>query len=258
MNATDRLRLEPAWVLHCRDFRDSSQIVDVFSREHGRVAMVARGVKRPKSRYRGLLQPFSPLLLSWVNGRELATMTDAEPGEGQPLKLLGDHMLAGFYINELVLKLTHRHDPQTQIFDLYHHTLHRLAASASLAATLRQFEINFLTLLGFGLNLEIEAQTGERVQADQHYHYIVDQGPLRTEDSAPGQLLVRGEQLQNMAKEDFSDEQTRKIARVIFASAIDVHLDGKTLKTRKVLRDLRKHARVGRLVEKSEANDNLQ
>ncbi|MEM8548122.1 MAG: DNA repair protein RecO, partial [Pseudomonadota bacterium] len=118
-----RVRLEPAWVLHRRDYRDSSQIVDALTPGYGRLSLVARGVRRPKSPHRGLLQPFRPLLLSWTGRRELVTLTDVERAPGAVLELTGDALLSGFYVNELVLRLTHRFDPQPELFAVYSETL---------------------------------------------------------------------------------------------------------------------------------------
>lgn len=238
MEAGQRIHLQPCWVLHRRDFRDSSQIIEVLSRDHGRLGLVARGVKRPKSRLRGVLQPFSPVLVSWVAGRELATMSGAEPGAGTPLRLTDTRLMSGFYVNELVLRLTHRFDPQPDVFERYGQCLAALSGDTAPAAALRDFELDLLETLGFGLNLTREATTGAPVQADCFYDFVVDEGPHeagegRGEDAVPGALLIA------MAARDWRDAAVRHGARRLLARAIDLQLDGRPLQTRRVLRELR-------------------
>ena len=238
MNPSERIKLQAGWVLHRRDFRDSSQIVEVFTREHGRLSMVARGVKRPRSRHRGLLQPFSPLLLSWVSGRELATMTDVEQGEGARITLVEDRLLCGFYVNELVLKLTHRFDPQPGVFSLYEQALRGLAGAPSASAVLRGFEFELLAELGFGLNLTRDASDGTPVRPGQLYDFVVDQGPIPVDADAAGIEAVDGARLMSIAAGDWTDAQTRRIARRLLGRAIDFQLDGKPLHTRRIMRDV--------------------
>ncbi|MEO1320471.1 MAG: DNA repair protein RecO [Pseudomonadota bacterium] len=238
MEAGQRIQLQPCWVLHRRDFRDSSQIIEVLSREHGRLGLVARGVKRPKSRLRGILQPFAPLLLSWVAGRELATLSGAEPGQGAPHHLQDTRLMSGFYINELILRLTHRFDPQPDVFDRYAHCLQRLSGDDPVAATLRDFELDLLDALGFAPNLTHDVVSGAPVEADRAYDFVVDEGPHATEAGA-GVEAVDGFVLLAMAARDWREPEVLRTARRLLGRAIDLQLDGKPLHTRRVLRDLR-------------------
>lgn len=236
MDSGQRVQLQPCWVLHRRDFRDSSQIIEVLSREHGRLGVVARGVKRPKSRLRGILQPFAPLLVSWVTGRELATLTGAEPGQGAPHRLQDTRLMSGFYINELILRLTHRFDPQPDVFDCYGHCLQRLGGDEPVANVLRDFELDLLETLGFALNLTHEVVSGAPVTAERRYHFVVDEGPHVAEagvDDVSGSVLLA------MARRDWREPDVRRTARRLLGRAIDLQLDGKPLHTRRVLRDLR-------------------
>lgn len=230
-----RVDLEPAYVLHQFDYRDSSRIVEFLVRDHGRVAAVARGVRSSKSRQRGLLQPFQPLLLSW-SGRELATMTGVE-GAGAAHALRGDALLAGFYINELCLRLTAARDPQPEIFQRYVETLDALTHNI-VAPTLRRFELGLLEALGYGLNLVADPRTGEPVEADAQYLYFADSGPERATAQADHSTLVRGEHLLAMAEGRFDDPQTVREAQRILRHAIDRHLGGRPLKSRDVLREM--------------------
>jgi DNA repair protein RecO (recombination protein O) len=146
-------------VLHQRPYRDTSLIVELFTREHGRLSAFARAARGARSRFRGL-QPFRPLLLSWVGRGEAPTLTAAEIEGVAPLSLAPDRLLSGFYLNELLLKLTVAHDPQPELYAHYAATLERLRALDPLDALLRKFEKRLLELLGYGIELGCEAQGG--------------------------------------------------------------------------------------------------
>lgn len=247
-----RVRLDAAWVLHKRDFRDSSQIVELLTHGHGRVSVVARGIKRPKHRHRGLLQAFSPLRVSWTARGELGTLTDVE-ASGQPaIALVGDALLAGFYVSELCMKLTHRHDPQPEVFALYGQVLGELAEDQNVSMVLRRFEDRFLNELGFGLNWAIDVDTGQSVDADGRYEVLPDTGPRRVTDSATGQYIASGQALLDMAVGNWQNSETLRTGRLILTRALDAQLDGKPLQTRRVLREIRHHARS---IQQFESND---
>src|SRR4249920_914619 len=113
---------QPAFVLHTFAYRETSVIVEAFTANYGRVALVARGAKRPRSELRGLLQGFQPLLLSWAGQQELKTLIKAEWRGGLALPR-GSALLCGFYLNELLLKLLPREDPHPELYDEYHAAL---------------------------------------------------------------------------------------------------------------------------------------
>ena len=138
-----RVQQQAAYILHHRPFRDSSQIFDVITLEHGKLSLVARGSRGARSRLKGVLRPFMPLAISWVQRSDLGTLTGAEV-RGKPLKLAGDNLLSGYYLNELLLHFLHRHDPQPEIFAAYGKTIKALGAAESVAACLRHFEIELL------------------------------------------------------------------------------------------------------------------
>lgn len=242
MSARQRIELQPAFLLHSYDYRDTSRIAEFFVREHGRVAAVARGVKSQKSRSRGLLRPFQPLLVSWT-GRELGTMTGLEPnGAGYDLKR--DAALAGFYLNELCLKLLATQDPHPEIFDAYETAIAALAAEESVAATLRRFELGLLDALGYGLNLTAEPATGEIVNPDAWYVVNIHSGPERRANRVEHPLCVRGSSLMAMATGELDDDTVLRDAQRITRAAIDAQLGGRSLKSRDVLRAM--YGRTGR------------
>ncbi len=237
MIAPQRIQNEPAWLLHHRPFRDSSQILDILSLDQGRLAVVAKGSRGAKSKLRGILRPFLPLQLSWFIRSDLGTLTGAEMN-GAPLSLSGDALLSGYYVNELILKLLHRHDPQPEIFAAYSRTIERLAGGKEVAAYLRQFEIELLRILGYALNLDHDTETTEPLRPQQQYEYRVEQGLVPVSDRE-GPMVFRGAEIDAIRNQQFADPAVLKNAGSLLRNVIAYHLDGKELKSRKVLKDMR-------------------
>lgn len=240
-----RVDQQPAFILHHRPYRDTSQLLDILSLEHGKLALVARGSRGPKSKLRGVLRPFMPLSLSWVQRGDLGTLTGAEV-RGAPLSLVGEALLAGYYVNELLISFLHRHDPQPGIFGAYADTLRHLAAAGDMAVCLRHFEIDLLRRLGYALNFEHDAPGGHALVADRNYEYRFEQGAVRV-DRGEGRLVFTGAELQAIGAERFDEPVVLKAASRLLREAITFHLDGRELKSRKVLVDLRR-ARIRRPV----------
>lgn len=236
MTATRRVQQQPAFVLHHRPFRDTSQLLDVISREHGKITLVARGSRSPKSKLRGVLRPFQALRLSWFVRSDLGTLTGAEI-DSAPLSLGGDALLSAYYVNELVLNFLHRHDPQPEIFDVYSQTITALAHSEELAANLRVFEMELLRLLGYALNLDYDANLHQPIEAQRFYDYRVDQGPVSVSRSE-GAMVFAGASLRGIAESRFDDPAVLRDAGRLLREVIRHHLDGRELKSRKVLLDL--------------------
>ncbi len=230
---------QQAFVLHSYPFRETSLILEVFSRNHGRVAIVARGARRPRSALRGLLMGFQPLTLSWFGKHELRTLHGAEWQGGQP-QLQGTALLCGFYLNELLLNLMARDDAHEQLFDYYQHTLQCLAGEADHAATLRRFEKHMLQELGYALLLEQEAGTGKPIDPDAHYRYVIERGAVAgTPDVSEG-LAVSGKTLRDMAADDYRDASSARQGKQLMRMLLNHYLAGKTLHTRELIKDLQK------------------
>lgn len=243
MRSAERVRLAPAFVLHQRNWRESSRIVEIFSHDHGRLGLVARGIRRPSSPLRALLVPFRPLLLSWNLRGELGTLIQAEPGASVVPGLHGRHLMAGFYLNELILSLVTRHDPHPELHDYYAEALTAIG-SERLEDGLRLFELRLLDALGYGLSLEQDAISGEPVLTENQYLYDLERGPLRAGSAAAGGLIVQGATLKALAAGEFTDVVQLREARTLLRAALEVQLGGRTLKTREVLRRLLQAARV--------------
>ncbi|MDA0679373.1 MAG: DNA repair protein RecO [Proteobacteria bacterium] len=235
-----RVQNQPAWLLHHRPFRDTSRILDVLSRDYGRLSLVARGSRSAKSKLKGVLRPFMPLQLSWVIRGDLGTLTGAEM-DGGPISLNGDSLLSAFYLNELLLNLLHRHDPQPEIFSAYHATIIELNGQHSVATALRRFEMELLRLLGYALNLDHDTESGDELDPGRIYEYRVERGPVPA-NNPDGPLVFTGAELIAVAREDFSDASTLRDANRLLRHVIAWHLNGKELKSRKVLKELRRGA----------------
>ena len=245
--SAQRVQLTRAYVLYQRPFRDSSLIVEIFAREHGRMTLFARGVRGPKPRF-GALQPFQPLLLSWSGRGDAPQLTAAESTDGWQPALPPQQFMSGSYLNELLLTLTTRHDPHPELFDQYAATLAQLRAGAAADASLRQFEARLLELIGYGIDLLAEADTGQPVQADAHYRYRAGvHGLIRATAGSEG--AVSGLVLQRLAGTAGSScESDARQARALMRAAIDHCLDGRELRTRLVARSLANFPRKERSV----------
>lgn len=231
-----RVQQEPGYVLHHRPFRDSSQILDLLTRDHGRVAVVARGSRGGKSRLAGVLRPFLPLRVSWVAKSDLGTLTGAEAA-GPPAGLRGDALLSAYYVNELMLNFLHRDDAQPEVFALYADTVAELNGREDVAPVLREFEMEFLGLLGYAMNLEHEGGSPTPLETDRNYDYRVEQGPVPVQRTE-GPLVFDGKTLQGIASRRFDDPQVLGAANRLLRAVIAYHLGGKELRSRKVLRDV--------------------
>jgi DNA repair protein RecO (recombination protein O) len=231
-----RQEAQPAYVLHTYPFRETSLVVEVFSQNFGRLALVARGARRPRSAVRGLLLAFQPLHLAWFGKSELRTLHGAEWQGGQPL-LQGQALICGFYLNELLLKLLAREDPHEQLFLYYRDTLQALARDPDHAAVLRRFEKRLLQELGYALTLDREAESGEAVEAERLYHYVFERGPVLrggTRDS----VQLHGKTLLDMAADDYRDPATQQQSKMLMRALLNHYLGEQTLHTRQMLKEL--------------------
>jgi DNA repair protein RecO (recombination protein O) len=236
MSSSRRVQQHPAFLLHHRPFRDTSLLIDVFSRDHGKFALVARGARAQKSRLKPLLRPFLPLSLSWLLRSDLGTLTGAEL-DGQPLTLSGDGLMSGYYVNELILHLLHRHDPQPEIFAAYGQTIQSLAATDHPAPVLRVFEIELLKLLGYAPGFAHDAVTHDDIDPVAYYEYRPEQGPVKVSRNS-GPMVFSGAMLLAIGSDEFDEPDVLKAASRLLKNVIAHHLGGRELKSRKVLVDL--------------------
>jgi len=190
---------EAAFILHQYQWKETSLVVEAFTRQSGRVALVARGARRPASASRGVLRAFEPLELSWFGKGELRTLHGVERVGGFPF-LQGAALMCGFYLNELILRLLPRDDPHESLYEAYEVTLRQLAQDPDAQPALRRFEKFLLQELGYALPLEIEVESGAPVEPEGQYHYVIERGPLLAHTARAGenQLELRGRTLLDM------------------------------------------------------------
>jgi DNA repair protein RecO (recombination protein O) len=190
MSSERRIDLQPAFVLHHRPYRDTSRILELFTRDYGRVCVFARGARGGRTKAGSLLsvlQPFNPLLISWSGRGEAGQLTAAE-FDGGFSALPPDRVVSGYYLNELLLKLFARHDSHPDVFALYASTVERLKLSSEPLRPLRIFEKRLLEALGYGLALDSEAN-GEPLDPAVAYHYRLEYGALRAAGVQEGGLI---------------------------------------------------------------------
>ncbi len=232
-----RISGQPGFVLHSYPYKETSLIIDMFSREHGRMQLLAKGAKRPHSQLRAVLQSFQPLAIGWSGKSELRTLTSAE-WVGGLLPLEKSALLCGFYINELLVKLLAREDPHPALFDHYVSTLNQLAHQEPPAIVLRKFECALLKETGVGTRLGHCHSTQQPVRPEQWYVVDPMQGPRLAEpdDEWP---KVLGQTLLDMEAETYQDAATLAQSKTLMRFLLNWHLGGMQLNTRQILLDLR-------------------
>jgi len=238
----NRVDGQAAYVLHTYPYSETSLIVEAFSREVGRVALIARGARRPKSAVRGQLMAFQPLELSWFGAGEMHTLAKLEWVGGQPL-LQADALLLGYYMNELLLKLLPREDAHPALYDAYTEAVRALAFGEPSQASLRRFEISLLKELGYGLTLDFEANSGEPVTAEKNYAWAIERGPVEVIYSTSERLdsdvpIFSGRTLLAMAQDDFFESETLAQAKQLMRLLINHYLGGQVLSSRRVFKEL--------------------
>ena len=233
VNPDVRAILHPCYILHQRDYRETSKLLEVFSSEHGRISLVARGVKRKSYRNGHLLQINRKLDLAWSGRGDLCTLTNLESGY-PVMDLRGRWLLSAFYVNELLLRLLHRHDAHTQLFLAYEQTLHALQRGVNEEKVLRRFELELLRELGYGPVLDHAIDTGRKVEPGRDYYFQVNQGPV--EAASPGKDLipVAGATLLALACGELESPEAIRQTKRIMRGIIAQHLSGKPLASRKM------------------------
>jgi DNA repair protein RecO (recombination protein O) len=233
--STRRIELTQGYLLHHRPWRDTSRILEVLTREYGRLTLFARAVRGPAAKLAPVLQPFQLLLLSWSGRGEAPLLTGAERAR-HDAPLPHGCVVAAFYLNELLLRLTTRHDPLPELFDQYHSTLERLRAGAPLEPCLRVFEKRLLRLLGYGLDLATEAHSGKRIEADGYYHFRPGQGLVPA--AARASQAIAGRSLLSLEHETLSGRRELEDARRLLQAALGACLEERPLATRAVARSM--------------------
>lgn len=238
MSGKQRVDGAAAYLLHAYPYSETSLILDVFAREHGRLALLARGARRPRSVLRGILLGFQPLELGWFGKGEVKTLAKAEWLGGLPL-LEGRGLMLGYYLNELLMKLLPREDAHPALFDSYAAALCALAGAEDNgdAPELRRFEKSLLRELGYGLTLDREVDSGRPIEAEHEYLYLVERGPVAAAGSE-GMPTIRGKTLLDLDADDYRDARTQNESKLLMRQLFSHYLDGQALQSRRIFIDL--------------------
>ena len=223
-----RISLEPVYILHSRPYRESSLLLEALSREHGRVGLVARGARGARSRWKNMLQPFRPLLLSWTQSGELGTLTGADQVASPPA-LAGESLFCGLYANELMVRFLQRSDPHPDLFDHYQRLLTHLTVGDGLQPLLRVFEMQLLESAGFGLQLDFEYGSERPISADAWYLYTPESGPVRQERGrGQDEKLVSGTALLALKSGQIEAPELKQLKHLM-RRLISNHMGGKPI-----------------------------
>ncbi|HEY8085811.1 MAG TPA: DNA repair protein RecO [Methylophilaceae bacterium] len=241
-NAILRKESQPVYVLHTYPYLETSLVVELFTRNSGRVATIAKGARRPRSAMRGMLQSFQPLVATWSGKSELRTLHGME-WQGGLHVLKGQALICGFYLNELLLRLLPREDPHETLFEHYQQALQALAGDEAQSIVLRRYEIRLLQELGYALSLTHEAGNGDIIEAEAQYAFIPEHGAVKAARNAQSPhnqsgIQLRGKTLLDMAQDDYTDTQTLQQSKQLMRTLISHHLGDKPLHTRQLLIDL--------------------
>ncbi len=231
------VRRENCFILRTSPFSESSLIVDAFSRNYGRINLLAKGARRAKSRLRGKLRPFCPLLLSWSGKGNLPTLTQLIPQHSYT-EFMDEIHYSSCYVNELIVSLLQPQDPHPALFDEYSCALRQLRQQTDIFHTLRVFEKYLLKEIGYALVLETESDRKTPIRENQQYYYDFASGPT-TEKLSGGGNAVSGRALLAIASEQFASAGIRREVRVFLDRALQMYLDGKHLHSRAVFRQTR-------------------
>ena len=231
-----------AYILHKRAYRETSSILEVFTKDYGRVSLMARGSRGKRSKIAGNLLLFTPLVVSWQGkGNNLPYLKSVERADLKAPVLKNKSLLSAMYINELLVYLLHKDDVHEAVFEHYHHCLYLLEKENSLELTLRKFETRLLELLGFGLNLHAEADTGEEIMEGAMYDYYLEHGPVKSRETRVNRvpqisgaclLALANEQYQTIALSSQYLAELKQLMRFV----ISHHLGNKKLKSRELFR----------------------
>ena len=229
---------QPVYVLHTYPFKETSLVVELFTREFGRVAAVAKGARRPRSAMRGMLQSFQPLVGAWSGKLELKNLHALEWGAGL-LLLQGEALMCGFYLNELLLRLLPREDAHEALFDYYGQALRTLTLGKDLATSLRRFELRMLQEMGYAVPLQLDEHENP-IEAERDYCYVAERGACSPGSRQNGlqSCQIAGKTLLDMVQDNYADPQTQQQSKQLMRTLLAHYLGDKPLYTRQLLIDL--------------------
>ena len=232
-----RVKGEPGFVLHSRPFSESSLLLDLYSRSYGRIAAIAKGARGRKSPYRGTLRPFALLTLGWSGKGEVKTLTQGE-WAGPGAALVGSGLFCGFYLNELLIKFLHRYDPHERLFERYWQCIHELLSDSDQESALRYFEKVLLEEIGYGLQLEHDQTSGEKILPAGRYRYQPGVGAFVEQTDDQSGVGIHGESLIALRAESPLSQRSQREVKQLHRAIFHNLLEGRTLVSRSVYSQL--------------------
>jgi|TARA_B100001105_G_C22385454_1_gene441683 DNA repair protein RecO (recombination protein O) len=223
------------YILHTYPFKETSLIAELFSENHGRIPVVAKGARRPRSSLRGMLQSFQLLQATWSGRGEIKTLHNIEWCD-KFLQVDGNALICGFYINELIMRLLPREDTHKKLFDFYHHTMKVLADGSNLEVALRRFELRLLQELGYEVPLK-EDENGESIIADKLYIYEAEYGLSEISKTNNG-VKILGQTLLDMAQDEYKEDNTQLQSKQLMRYLISHYLGDKPLNSKQLFTNL--------------------
>ena len=236
-SSSKRIQNQPAFVLQHWPYSETSLLVDLFTKKTGRITVIAKGARRLKSRYRGVLLPFQPLAVLFTGKGDVKTLTGAEP-VGLRLLLSRDHLMCGFYLNELIIKMLYRYDPYEKLYSVYERGLVELSHKLDAEFTLRRFEKHLLEQAGYGLHLQNDISTGLPIDKNVVYRYLPELGPIVDSNSRSDGVLIHGDALIALDQEEVFTERVRRELKQLNRIVLATHLQGKPLNSRRMYAQL--------------------
>lgn len=228
-----RVQQEPSFILHTRPYSETSLYTEVFSKDYGRLTLTAKGARRQKSQYRGLLLPFQELSISWSGRGEIPTLTSAEfVSKWRPLN--GGSIYCGFYINELLSKLLHRHEAHPGLYTAYVATMDQLSDDKGHEIALRIFEKRLLSELGYAMNLAKDAKNNKDICENNVYRYVPQIGAVSDNEGETKGIRISGAALIALEDECFTDPRQLKECKALMRAMIAHQMVNKTLYSRKL------------------------
>jgi DNA repair protein RecO (recombination protein O) len=230
-----RVSLHSCFILHKRPYRETSFLLEVFSSEYGRISLVAKGVRKKKSNSQALYQSHRNLSIAWSGRGEMGTLTAIE-ASGDDFNFQGEQVIAAFYLNELLMRLLHKHESHPVLYEEYLKALTRLSHGDSIQIALRYFEKHLLISLGYGLLLDHNVETGGGIQSDTQYYYSLEHGPYKNKPSTSDYVSISGHTLIGLEKELLREDGALDEAKKLMRLALNTLLGDKPMASRDLYR----------------------
>jgi len=232
------IELQPAYLLHSRPFRDNSLILDFLTPDFGRLSAISRGGRSARSKSKSLLQPFTPVTISLSGKSELKTLRSIELRRGL-VSLKGERLFSAMYMNEIIVRLFQTHEADHGFFQDYETALLQLGGGEPAEPVLRNFELTLLDALGYGVDFNAEAQTHQPLSAEHWYYFQEESGFVKVQDAAglvsadkPAANIFSGRDLLQIHERNFSEESTRRTAKLVIRGILGSHLGTAPLRSR--------------------------